>query len=128
MSIENGHNIKTTLESYSSKYAWGLLLGRIADDNGVYRDVIKNYKSLTKENILAHNNTYLGNGNLEASPANRNMLNLTPQTDENHKEMFYKRVRSKMVAQAVENRILTQASWKQIMTKKSDFTWYDPNT
>ena len=50
MSIENGHNIKSTLESYSSKYAWGLLLGRIADDNGVYRDVIKNYKNLTKEN------------------------------------------------------------------------------
>ena len=56
------------------------------------------------------------------------MLNLAPQTDENHEEMFCKRARSKMVAQAEENRILTQALWKQIMTKKSDFTWYDPNT
>ena len=98
VSIGNGHNVKSTLESYSSKCAWGLLLRRIADNDGVFRNVIKNYKHLTKENVLAHSNTYLENGLLAAPPTNRNVAALTLQTDKTHKDVFFKRVCSKMVA------------------------------
>ena len=62
ISIDNAHNVKNHLETLSSKYSWGLLLSKVPDTNGAAKDIIKNYKNVTCEDALVHNNAHLGNG------------------------------------------------------------------
>ena len=85
MSISNGPFVKNHFEHCRSKHAWGLLLSKILDDDGVLKDVEKNYRAITKEKMLAFNNTYLGNGILEPPPDDRLLLDLTPATNVTHK-------------------------------------------
>ena len=124
VSIENGHIVKNHLETLSSKYSWGLLVSKVPDSNGNLKDIIKNYKNLTCEDVLAFNNTYLGNGLNEAPPADRIMQTLDPANNQEYRAMFYKRVRSKMISQALEGHC-NQVSWNKIMNKKKYFTWYE---
>ena len=70
--------------------------------------------------MLAHSNTYLGNGNLEAPPADRALATLTPGTDNNHKRMFFLRVRSQMISQKVFG-AFDQTSINKLMTMKKKF-------
>ena len=83
--------------------------------------MLKNYKSLTIDNIQACSNTYLGNGASEAPPDNKMLLDLNPETDENDKRMFYKRVRSQMKFQHLFGR-LDQASINKLMIMKKKLT------
>ena len=76
--------------------------------------------------MLAFNNTYLRNGLLEPTPADRMLLNLNPDTDVAHKQQFYKRVRSQMIAQDIRG-CLYQASINMLMTVKKKFSWHDSN-
>ena len=46
------------------------MLSQVQDNSENLKDVIKNYRSVIRENVLAFNNIYLGNGLREASPAN----------------------------------------------------------
>ena len=126
VSITNGPTVKNHFENCRSKHAWGLLLSKIPNDDGVLKDIIKNYRAITKDNVLAFNNTYLGNGLLEPPPAEQLLLDLAPATDAAHKQQFYKRVRSQMIAQAIQGR-LDQASLNKLMTVKKFFAWHDSN-
>eukprot|EP00957_Ditylum_brightwellii_P094473 7193703-Ditylum_brightwellii.AAC.1 len=45
-----------------------------------------------------------------------------PSTDNAHIRIFYKRVRSNMMATAIKNN-LTSESWHCLMLKKEEFTW-----
>ena len=69
VSLANGLKVRDVLNKNRSKFAWGPLLGKVPDSNDDPKDVLKNYRALTKDNILRYNNTYLGNGNLEAPPS-----------------------------------------------------------
>ena len=94
MSISNGPFVKNHFEHCRSRHAWRLFLSKIPDEYGVFKDVIKNYRAITEQNVLAFNNTCLDNGLLEPPPVDRLLLDLTPATDATHKQRFYKRVLS----------------------------------
>jgi len=126
ISISNGTKISDMLEKYRSKFAWGSLLSKVLDNDGNEQDILKNYRVLTLENVLAFSNTYLGNGNHEAPPVNKVLADLTPGTNDAHKRMFYNRVRSQMISQYIFGRF-DQASINKLMTMKKKFTWRDSN-
>ena len=115
--------IKNHLETLSSKYSWELIVSKVLDADGNTKDIIKNYKKLTCNNVLAFNNTYLGNGMNQAPNANRMMQALDPASNQEHCTMFYNHVRSKMISQTLEGHC-DQASWNKIINKKKHFTWY----
>jgi len=126
ISISNGTKVSDMLEKCRSKYAWGVLLSKVPDNDGDNQDVLKNYRALTIDNVLAYSNTYLGNRNLEAPPADKVLAALTPGTNNDHKRMFFLRVRSQMIAQKVFG-TFDQASINKLMTMKKKFTWKDSN-
>ena len=105
VSIENGPKVRDHFERCRSKCAWGLLLSKELDNDGNVKDVIKNYRAITKENILAFNNKYLGYSQNEAPPTNRRLPDLDPANDPTHKAHFYDRARSQMIAQAIQGRL-----------------------
>ena len=105
MSISNEPKINEVLEKCRSKNAWGMLLSKELDDEGIEQDILKNHRSLTIYNILACSNTYVGNGTSEAPPDNKTLLDFTPGTNENHKRILCKRVRSQMTSQHVFGRL-----------------------
>ena len=82
----------------SSKYLWSLLISKVPDSNGNLKDIIKNYKNPTCEDVLVYNNTYLGNGLNEALPTNRIMQTLDLANNQEYRAIFYKQVRSKMIS------------------------------
>eukprot|EP00957_Ditylum_brightwellii_P167668 12764279-Ditylum_brightwellii.AAC.1 len=49
------------------------------------------------------------------------IADITPSTDDAHKRIFYKRVRSNMIATAIKNN-LTSEFWCYLMLKKEEFT------
>ena len=73
VSIENGHKVKNHLETLSSKCSWGFLISKAPDSNRDTKDTIKNYKSITMDDVLAFNNTRLGNGLNQALLTNKIM-------------------------------------------------------
>ena len=74
--IENWHIVNNHLETSSSKYSWRLLVSKVPDSSGNLKDIIKNYKYLVCEDILAFNITYLGNRLNKVPLANRIMQTL----------------------------------------------------
>ena len=73
------------LEKCRSKFAWGLLLSKIEDDEGNRKDVLKNYRSITKENILAFENSYICIGYRQAPQTDQVITDLDLTTDATHK-------------------------------------------
>ena len=65
VSLANGLKVRDALNKNRSKFAWGPLLSKVPDSNDDPKDVLKNYRALTKDNIMRWYGTYLGNGNLE---------------------------------------------------------------
>eukprot|EP00957_Ditylum_brightwellii_P160110 12187820-Ditylum_brightwellii.AAC.1 len=47
---------------------------------------------------------------------------IMPSTDNAHERIFYKRVRSNMIATAVKNNLPLE-SWHHLMLTKEEFTW-----
>ena len=92
LTIDNGPKIREVLDSLRSRLSWGKLISRVTDANYMQKDVIKNYRSLTIEDVLTFNNTNLGNGLIEVPPANCSMPALDPINNEGHKNQFYQRV------------------------------------
>ena len=88
MSIENGHKVRDALEKNRSKFAWVTLPSRVEDENSNRKEIIKNYRLITKNDVLRFNNLYLGNGNREMPPANMIMIDLDPRNNNDHKKMF----------------------------------------
>ena len=68
------------------------------DDNGFIKDIVKNYHDISKENVLAFNETHLGNTLIELPPTDQLLPYLNPATDTAHKEQFHKRSLSQMIA------------------------------
>ena len=100
-----------------------MLLSQVLDDDGIKKDVIRNYRVITINNVLRFNNTYLGNGTHELPNADRVLPDLDPASNDDDKVKFYLRVRSQMIAQGVEG-IIDSDSWTELMNKKKHFTWY----
>ena len=103
-----------------------MILRKVLDDEGIEQDVLKNYRSLTIDNILVCVTSYLWNGISESPPDEKILLDLTPGENENHKRIFHKQVFSQMISQRVFGR-LDQASINKLMTMKKIFTWKDGN-
>ena len=103
------------------KFTWGILLSKVLDDEGTLKDVIKHYRLIMLENVLAFNNTYLGDGSNSALLATWVMPDLDPANNPDHKIQFFKRVRSQMIAREIEG-IINSNSWTQLMTRKKRFT------
>eukprot|EP00957_Ditylum_brightwellii_P192613 14664917-Ditylum_brightwellii.AAC.1 len=59
--------------------------------------------------------------NVPASDAT-DIADITLSTDDAHKRIFYKRVRSSMIASAIKNN-LTSKCWRCLMLKKEEYTW-----
>ena len=55
------------------------------------------------------------------------VMQLDPANDPSHKELFYSRVDSQVVAELIKN-ILTDAEYAKLMLKKSIFTFEDDTT
>ena len=55
------------------------------------------------------------------------MTQLDPANNPDHKELFYSRVDSKVVAELIKN-ILTDAEYSKLMLKRSIFTFEDDTT
>ena len=60
LSISNGTKVSEALKKCRSKYAWGLLLSKVCNDDGNEQDVLKNHRALALNNTLAFSNTHLG--------------------------------------------------------------------
>ena len=126
VSLANGLKVRDALNKNRSKFAWGPLLSKVPDSNDDPKDAIKNYRALTKDNILRYNNTYLGNGNLEAHQADRLMPDLIPSKNPDDKKKFYLRVKSQIICHRLLG-VFDQASINRLMTQKAAFTWFDSN-
>ena len=113
--ITNGPSVKNHVENFRSKHSWGLLISKIPDEDGGLTQFVENYQAITKENVLAFNSICLGNGLLEPPHANQLFLDSNPATDSAHKQQFYKRAHSQMIALAIQGR-LDQVSLNKLMT------------
>ena len=88
------------------------MLSKVPDNDCYVKDAIKNYRAITKQDILVFNNTCLGDGQNEAPPANRILPDLDPANDPAHKARFYDRARSQMIAQAIQGRLDQTCTWQ----------------
>ena len=61
-SMDNGMNVRNHLERQRHRFAWGKLLSKVPDSSSDLKDNIRNYRSLSIENVLIFNNTHLGAG------------------------------------------------------------------
>ena len=50
--IKNGYIVRNYLEVYRTRFTWRELLVHVLDNASVPRDIIKNYKLLTIDNVL----------------------------------------------------------------------------
>ena len=98
LSITNGPFVEKYLEKFRSKDAFCLLLRKIPDDDGDLKDIIKNYRTTTKGNVLVFNKFYLGNGLLESIPADQLLLDLNQAINAYDTQRFCKRACSQMIA------------------------------
>ena len=126
VSISNGPKINEVLDECRSMNACGMILSKVLDNDDVEKNILKNCRSLSIDDVQAQNNPYLGNDASEAPPDNKMLLDLNPGTDENHKRMFYKRVRSQMMSQHLFCS-LDRASINKLISVKKKFTWKDSN-
>ena len=124
VSIETGHEVRNVLENDRSTFAWGKLIAKVPDAMRNERDIIKNYKCLSLEDCIKYANTFLGDGTLTNPGQNRTLMELDPANDPDHRIMFYKRVRSKMISQRLQGR-LDAESWATLMTEREKFSWFE---
>jgi len=68
--------------------------------------------------------SYYGNGSMALVPNNKAIVDIDPANDANHRPLFYKRVRSEMIAKYLE-RCLIKATLKQLDIRRSEFVRTD---
>ena len=59
-------------------FTWGELLSKVPDSSSNLKDVIRNYRSLSIEDVLRFKNAHLGDRNSTDPPENRIMVDLDP--------------------------------------------------
>eukprot|EP00957_Ditylum_brightwellii_P077017 5853207-Ditylum_brightwellii.AAC.1 len=88
-------------------------------------DLLKQYGLLSLEAMKRRAHRYFGDdATIDDVPASdaMNIVDITPSTEDAHKRIFYKRVRSNMIATVIKNN-LTLESWRCLMLEKEEFTW-----
>ena len=118
--IESMPKIRNHLEDCRSKFAWRLLHSKVPDDNGDAKDFIKNFRAVSKENVLAFNNEHLGNGQNTVPLADRELFALDVANNNDHKIQFF------MIAQVVQGHF-DQLPKSKLLTNKNNYAWCDNN-
>ena len=97
------------------KSCFGIDLIKATNESGDIKYLIKNYREVTKANVLVFNNVRLGNGLLEKPPVKRLVPGLDPVNGNDHKQRFWKRALSQMIAEVI------QGQMDQVSLKMNDF-------
>eukprot|EP00957_Ditylum_brightwellii_P211198 15365880-Ditylum_brightwellii.AAC.1 len=129
MDTKNLQKLLDFLEDNNMIYQWISLANKIPDkaltDSPQSQNLLKQYGLLSLEAMKCHTNRYFGDDatsdNAQSSDS-MNIANITPSTDNDHKKIFFNRVRSNMIEMAIKNN-LTSESWHHLMLKREEFTW-----
>ena len=131
---QNATDFMEKMRSDSSDFCWGTLVHRIAvDDNtpATCKSILRNFKDITLDHVKKA--AYITWGNKLATflsdfpdDCQMKVEDISPTSREADKEVFFKRVKSQMIAKRIKGSI-TEASWKSLMNKKKHFKWTKSN-
>ena len=128
---ETAKDFRVMIEADASKFGWGRLINFITNIAGETLSIIKDIRSVKLEDVK---NAALKTWNDATAnratvfPTIENMLvqDLTPTTDNAHKQAFYARVRSQMIAKRLLGSICS-VTRKTLFNKRTHFSWTDGN-
>ena len=124
INVSQAKAIRATLEELSNQFGWAQLVHNIQNDSGIRKSIFRDIKQLKVSNVQNQAKEYLAPSSINV-PSPLAIENTQPNVNEAHKDLFYKRIRSKIIAKTIEGRI-TKASWTNLMTRKNLFAWRTP--
>eukprot|EP00957_Ditylum_brightwellii_P162918 12405924-Ditylum_brightwellii.AAC.1 len=105
MDMKNLQKLLDSLEDNNTRYQWITLTNKIPDkastDSPKNQNLLKQYGLLSLKAMKCHaNRSFRDNATTVNAPASdlMNIMDITPNTDNNHKKIFFNRVRFNMIA------------------------------
>ena len=125
-------NVKDVMASFrqdSNSFGWGILVNQIKDPNDKSIKILSDFENCTLDLVKAQAVRTFKDLNHDVSdpfPANMNLLVITPATNDDHKRMFFRQTRSRMIAKRIK-KSLTKSAWNTLFSKRKHFSWESAN-
>jgi len=121
-------DIMATFRHDSNMFCWGKLINMIDDNKGGRVRILEDFTlcnlMLVQEEAAR---TWFKQDHKNGDPYTHTLkAAFDPATDSDDKIMFFRQVRSKMIAKRIESS-LSSASWKVLFGKRKHFTWMGSN-
>ena len=113
------------IETDSNDFAWGQLVNLIPVSPTEHKSLIYNYNEISLDKVKAQAHRIWGNCQATLAtpfPFMRSVQPIDPSNNPVHKEIFFLRVRSRMIAKRIQGSI-TPESWKVLLQQKDHFSW-----
>ena len=110
----------------ANTFGWGLLVRAIpSDGNGETKNILIDHRDITFEMIKKQ--AYKTWGNYRADfdtpvPNTQDLQELDPAANQDQRDPFYRRVRSRMIAKRIVG-YLKLSDWENLKNKSSKYTW-----
>jgi len=103
---ETAKDFRVMVEADASKFGWGRLLNFVTNAAGTTLSILKDIRSVTLEYVKSSamktwKDVTATRASVFPTVANMTVQDLTPATDVDHKNAFYARVRSQMIAKKI---------------------------
>ena len=114
----------------AANFAWGRLVHRVQiDDLPTYKSLIKNYNEVTLLNVKQEALKTWGDKTSNIHTPFPNVMNmevLDPIHDIGDRMIFFRRVRSRMIAKRLQG-IISSDSWASLLQYEHEFSWESQN-
>ena len=124
ISQDKGSSVMSVFRQDSNSFGWGILTNRIEDISGVFHCILEDSDKVTldlvKKQAMRTFHTFAFPFVNPLPPA-MNVTDIDPAgADSTHLKMFYRRTRSRMIANRIQNS-LTATSWSTLFPKGNIF-------
>jgi hypothetical protein len=125
---KNANAFINQIRSDSANFGWGTLINQIEiDDNGtnVMKSILTDSRKLSMQQVQLQAYKTFGKHDATTTsllPTSFVVQDISFWTHTHLIPIYYRRVRSKMIALRLQN-IITKASWASLLAAQNDFTW-----
>ena len=125
--VDNAHKFIDQVRSDANKFGWGPLVFNVqtGSNPNTFVNLLENHEDVKLEHMLHQANIIwgtVGNDFNTALPVVKTVVDLNPAPGNNELALFYKRVKSGMIAERIKG-YLKLSDWENLQNDSGDFTW-----
>ena len=125
INIENAQKFLDDMSQDANNFGWGRLVRHVQVSDTDFKDLFKDHKDITAEHIKKQAYKTWGNHVADfatAVPEGYDLQDIDPANNQAHQDIFFRRVRSRMIAKRIMN-YLKSSDLEVLRNKQKLYTW-----